>query len=764
MIVLFAIIQSYGIFYFLGVLDSVRGLNQESNFRIKLIIAALYLYNPFTLTITWWSIQGWTLFYTLGPFLLGFYIEVSLLKRELFLKYIFFLGLLIFLSPGINGAFAVTFSYSIFFFILLLAYNTWRTGLFGRFDREFLRRLLILLSPGLLIILPIFLPYLIIPLNGQIAPGYVNTGNLLSSFYYQSHTTSLLNVLSLTAFNWLYNAPQTYPWLFLKPAIIDSSYIFVAILVFGIFFLKGNAMLRVLYVFIIVPIVFSVGYNFPFQIINLFLIKLGGPFYVITNAYYILGELYVVSLMGIFYLILNTFKNAVGVNHPCLRTWPKLFEINKVRKGRLLKIVLLSLILSILIVSAIPFVTNGVYQHNTNYSTELKVPSDFQQVNSFFENNYSGPIYNVLVLPLSSNGVIYMDVNGTKWQDNGQFLASYIPYPLIQDNNSVSAYILETLFSSGHFENYSLIFHALHIKYVLVNPYYVHTDPAMSHNSQGGVINYSFLFNNFNREFGDPVKVGLFKIYTINDTSPVINVVRNPMTISSDKALSFYELIGSIKNISARSAYILSNILITKNTIPYSSQVNYFKVEANNSLSVPDGYFSYALLANGTLLNLSKNSFNNELYVKVSNNSSNYGTERVLNSISGGKVGFSSISFFIDIPIVKPTYFNDYTISVSPSGNFYLKDLNIASSNVYVVISYPDELGLWNLHGGTVEYKTSSVFSTLFLTNGIGKVISLDYGVYFDSGVMILVVEIVVLTIIFLLKTIMRNYEDTDHC
>lgn len=618
-----SVIQSFGIFFMLSIVNNIRGKPLDSSFLLKSLLTALYVFNPFSLSVTWWSLQNWTFFYAICPITIGICLEILFTKASIWKHYLPFLLLLVIFVPGINGAFAVPFLYILLFFTIYILFRSiFKDKNVTDSIKTTVKKIFLIFTPGLLILLPAFLPYVLLPLGSVISPGYVTKSNLITTFLIQSRSTQILHVLSLYAFDWLYFASATYPWSILSSYMQDTSYLIIFLFLISFFYIRKSRLIRLVLIFTIIPIMFSVGDNFPFGTINLFLIGIGGPFYIIVNSYYIMGELYVVSLILIFFLLYSYYdkepeklprdylkktKNGLNIQvnksngKPILKKNGSSFQKTNLKPIK----IFVTLALTVLLISYLyPVVAAGEYTNNGPYSTEITIPNSLYELKDYFDTNYTEPNFNVLVLPLSQNGVIYQKINNTAWQDSGQFLASFIPYPLLQANNSIVDCIINNYLSNYSYLNLTLLFEYLHIKYVVMNPYYNESISSMTLSQNGNVFQPKQLSREFCKFFGKPDHIGSFLVYEINNPNPIVLVDSHPIT-SSSSIKDYIKFLGDINTSPNNLRSLLTTVLLTNMSLQHSSRVCYFKINSQTSnLKIPVNHTPYGLFTNGTIANL----------------------------------------------------------------------------------------------------------------------------------------------------------------
>lgn len=598
LIILGTYISSVGFFDLIDVLCFLP----RRNIRItsKYIGTIFFLYNPFTLSVTWAHLAGWSFLILLSPFIISF------------LTYTVFNGLSIrrftvtsivsmILAGGFTGEYYPFFLIVVGIFILFPIYRI----IYCRRDKTTVKANLRKISFILIFVV-------VSTLWANISYAYTGFASITSSsslmgkslvqfFLRESETTSLSHVLRLVGYSFIYKVSDAYPWIGSLPVLSTAS--LLMILLFSIASLIIRDYRKILPIFIVsaVAVMFSVGANFPFGFINEHLLLLRGPFLFLVNPYYFALQFYVLFLGVIFALVFYFLVER-------LKKYAK--RDVKTLLGRAKQTVtanykeFIAIILIVFVVStfAYPFVTNQVYQNNGNNIDEININNGLQYLDTFLHVNYSAPDYLSLLIPTSSlDGGTYLEYkNNSTFSDDRGLISTVDPYPLIWQNNSYLASSVENYLSSGDFNNMLGVFQFLHIKYVIFTWKYDSSSYWMQHSPDRKEYNMTNILEALNTSLGHPVKIGVYYVFTVPNVRPIVGAISNPASgnLPLQKYLYF---LGSI-NLSTVSP--MEQSLFENYTFPFSfntsNKVSFFNYTPQKSELFPNNV-TLAML-NGTLL------------------------------------------------------------------------------------------------------------------------------------------------------------------
>lgn len=540
-----ALIGVYGIFDLFSFLNELNGKCRFDQLLPITVSSLFFIMNPYTLSVIWAHIQAWTFFYVYIPFLLSFllrfhYTDSLNLRR---LSWTSILG--IFLSDGLSQAYAPAFLYAVLFF--LLAEFVIFTHRNERTSKSLCTKLPLRIALLLLFAFTV-IGWNIVPSLGVATRFGLGkpTSYSLSFLQSESRTTSLLHVLKMLGYSWIYNAPNVYPWIGNYNLISYGASLSLGLIGFCPLLIPRYKSLGILYLFMLPVIGFMTGSNPPFGEINEILLSLGGPFLALISAYYLIGELYPVFISVLLFFtltyILDTLRSlrvAVldsNARQSVKRVYPKpskcswsyltsrIFKQRSVLIGSSLAVIVF--IMFLLSLMWMPFALGRVYQTSGENITEFSIPSDFFSLRNFLLQNYSGPYYYSLLLPLSAIGATFYAYNqhNSTFPDTSGFLSYFDPYPLIFKNAStVYGYpaLMNYLYSSSD-EHIGIVLTALHIRYVIVETNYVE-NYFMTHSFNAARFELSRVTANLNHSIGFPTIIGKFYVYENVAATPFVS-------------------------------------------------------------------------------------------------------------------------------------------------------------------------------------------------------------------------------------------------
>lgn len=582
-IVSIAVVSNYGYFLLFG--EIAKGTSRARN-TAKLggaiVGSLLFLINPYTLTVTWWHFLPWSLFIAGLPFLT---LIVILIGRMRFLDPRLYLSLLVLvvLAPGFYGPYA---SSTLLVFSVFIAAYTLNDLLNGHLNWATVERACVYIFSfaatawaSIAYLITVRSQNLSVYLSGLTEPGQVSA--LLQS---ESETTSIANVLRLVGFSWLYqgNGVRSYPWFSLFPLIAAASWLIPLIWIFGTTYLRRYPVLFPIYVTSMIAITFSVGSNPPFGIINQGLAQMGGPFYIVLNAYYFIGEFYVltVALIAalIFQDVLNSaiplprFRSAKIRSRRSLQFQNSSRRVSSVERHR--RAILISysiLIAALIVVSSVPFMAGNLYANKGTFVDEFTLPQSFYLLRAYFQHGYRGPLYYVLILPLSQTTGPDLQFENGSFPDSSNLFQNFIPYPVIDHVNSAATIALDNLISSNSYSYISPVLEELHIKYVVMNPFYNSSAWWMSSSPDGGHLNLTILSEKLTTEGAASTQVGAFKVFEIFETKPLAQVFESFPGFASTDYRTYLRTLATINPASNVSSAISNTILVNQSEFTLAS-------------------------------------------------------------------------------------------------------------------------------------------------------------------------------------------------
>jgi len=525
-----ALLATLGIFDLINVLDFKFGRN--TSMLGKIVASLFYLYNPFTLSVTWAHIMSWSFLMIAAPFLISFLIDTLYnggnLKRLLATTILFF-----FLAPGTSEAF-LPFILIIFLIFLLYWLYFFTKALMSHEEtiKSHIKKLVYIIIFPLLAFFWNFVPMYNIGLLYTFrisSPSY-----LFQLFYWESRTTTLMHVLSLLAYSWIYLVPNAYPWIGSLHVIQLVGYSLAYLSPLGAIMFAKSKKVRPMAIAAVIAVIFSTGVNPPFGIINYYLFRLGGPFLILTNAYYFVCQFYVLFLTILIYFLFGLSLSSI----------PKSESIGKFRKRIYTNIrhlpiyykpLMALLIIAIVGISSYPFFTNQVYQNTGTNIDELNLNNGALELQTFLKSNYTSPYFYTLLIPTSSlDGATYLSYNNNStFADSRGLISTLDPYPLIWCNNSLISTILENYLSSGDFSDMAGVMQYFHVKYIIFTWDYPSDIYWMTHSPDGKTYNMTEIYASLVKSFGNPYNFGNYYVFTVQNVTPFLGAIQNPIFVNS---------------------------------------------------------------------------------------------------------------------------------------------------------------------------------------------------------------------------------------
>lgn len=616
----YVFIGGAGMFDLLTTLEKINHKeNTVGNLIRKSLAIAFFIANPFTLSITLWHFEGWSLFMVLSPFWIALGLKFIYFTKFPFKAFLMTTIISILLAPGLSGPYAVSALYiSMFTLLYLVIYKVRHKVQFKYIILGVIGILLLDTLTVAWINVPSFLVNFIFTSNS----GYTSS-KLLSIFYSNSAYASLTHVMGLSALGWLYTFPKAYGWSHVyNEILIISGYFLIPIFILGIFYVKRIKGLTFFYLLSIPVLIISVGSNFPFAQINVFLFNLKGPFLILTNTYYFIGQIYVISIIVVIYVIISNLFSSKRVPKVRENSGLKLQKIHFIINNNFVsklkdrtsrkKVSSLIIILFLILVSIFwyPIISNHEYQTHYSQIDEFSMPSSFNLLESYFKENYSGPNYFVLILPMSAGSSYEFDFNGSSFVDSTSLFSSLIPYPVIETNQSFIAWQLDNFIASGNYTNLVPVLQVLHIKYVVFNPFFPSGSPIMTHGPNGRFINLTRVYNDIVLHSGRPTSLGNMTILKIPNVVPIAVATDHINYIYSSNLFDYLTLLSNVKGGNLTLLKSLKQLIWTNNTEVSNNSGTSVSLDTYNGITfkknITGDNFVNVIYQNGTLANISK--------------------------------------------------------------------------------------------------------------------------------------------------------------
>ncbi len=609
------LVAAAGVFFLFSTINVINGRKHSRDLIPKCAATVFYLMNPFSLSITWWHAQGWTPFYIILPYLFGAGLLV-IYQRLLPIRSIgvtIVVGVL--LGAGATGPFAVVVAYLVAVFLAVILLKL----LLGQITT----RLAVVKGVALAVLGLAWTGWTVIPylLMTDFSPVPSSPGgfpSLTALFQVQSATTQLLPTLRLVAFRWISLVPNAYPWAVGDPAIVVASWLVPAAVLLGALQIRRVRGLGLIYALLISAVFVSIGANPPFGGVNAWLLERGGPFAILANPYYFIGQVYVVGAAVATFVIAQSAtselaevlypSNAlarpnysdVGGSRP--RWFPRRWERGGVPRqptdppiesrasrcdswhfgcggrrqsianrhhhalpGRVYPGLAIGLVVVLVVSSSIPFVTGNVYQTQGSNIDRFVIPNSFPLLKQFFDSSITSLSYYVMVLPMSTIQARYVRIDNQSYADSGVLIANYVPYPLIWGNISEQTAAIANAVQTGSPSNLGLLLSALHIRYVVMDPFVDFGSYFMNHTPSGEPINFTQLYSNMVSSLGAPARVGAFDVFTCNAATPIVTVGTNPTELLSPTTAAYVDFLSRISSTNSTFTEMVRRSLWTTN-------------------------------------------------------------------------------------------------------------------------------------------------------------------------------------------------------
>lgn len=650
----------------------------------KSLGSVLFLFNPFTLSVTWPHILAWSMLILLSPFIMSFLTD-TVYNGGNIKRFTVTSLLMMVLIGGIVGGYYPFFLLVVAVFLIFPIYNMIRHVGDKNTLISMLRRIIYLIA-----FVGVSTLWAVIPLYQGTFSSLSSTFNgsfLLRFFLSESRTTTLPNVLSLTGYSWLYGVPSAYPWISYFSKLQASAYILLFFIPAIPIVLKKFPKIFPLVMISVLAVIFSTGSNFPFGVINEHLLFLKGPFLFLVNPYYFVLQFYVLFLSLllslVFYVSVSKEKRAVNSagNRNMHNLMPKV-------KRNYQKILAVMLILFMAGTFFYPFATAQVYQTNGPNIDAINIDNGLLELRNYLRENYSTPDYYTLLIPTSSlDGATYLTYNNdSTFADSRGLISNIDPYPLIWQNNSYLADSIENYLSSNNLQNMRNVFDYLHIKYIIFTENYS-LNNYMLRSVNGHFYNFESIYNSLENSFGPPTKFGDYAVFTNRYSTPDLELIENPVFINTTLS-NYLDFLGSINSTLPESETsviynsIISDRPLENNDITLIKAPSYdnYKLPVNNTLFLMDN----GTIENYTGLDLkSAHGFMNISPVTVASlqNSSTYITD--MNTKNNTLYSNYGSYIYVDKTISAPLMFRAlFKISNLPhSDRIYF---NIGSSNITI--------------------------------------------------------------------------------
>lgn len=571
------------------------------------LVVAFYLVNPFTLSVVWWHVEGWTENYVFLPWLFSALLLVYWEGRLSWTRGSIVVVLSLLLAEGVGGAFGIPIGY--LFLVVML-------GLVVRAVRDrsqapkLPRALATLVALGFAMLAWSSIPFFLTPNPGYSSNTYVNAQNLDAMFRTESQYTVPWNTFRMLGFSWIYAAPNAYPWIgWLLPLAVAGT-LGVFAYVTAVIWIRRYWGFGLLWVGTLLLLLLSFGDNPPLGSVDLWLLNRHGPFLLLVDPYYLILEPWVIMVcLSMFVWMAAPPRGAVEETRRLTgwlrRGWgagapePASPRPSRGYSGPIATAIL---VLGVLIVAAsvAPVAANGEYATTGPNVDVFEIPPGLPALSSYFSHGFDGSQYRVLALPMTSEMGIPWDVPGGSFLDTSSLLGSYVPYPVLQEDDGFLPAALMDWFATTPATNYTEVLEALHLRAVIVNPYVPDDAHAVATSPDGHMVNWTHVETVLNGSLGAPTNVGGFSVYNVPATGPLLWVESNLTTVVTP---TFGEYLALLANVSASDPLgsYLAAALWSNSTSTSPDHLTVTPVlGATTTVTIAPGGSARALLQNGT--------------------------------------------------------------------------------------------------------------------------------------------------------------------
>ena len=575
------------------------------------LVVAFYLVNPFTLTVVWWHVEGWTENYVFLPWLLGALLLIYWEGRLSWARGSLVVLLSLLLAQGVGGAFGIPIGYLFLVVILGLSLRAVR----DRAVRRTLPRAFATLGTlGVAMLAWTSIPFLLTPNPGYSSNTYVNAQNLDAMFHAESQYTVPWNTFRMLGFSWIYAAPNAYPWIgWLLPLAVAGTLGVFAYLV-GVVWLRRYPGFGLLWLGTLLLLVLSFGDNPPLGGVDLWLLNRHGPFLLLVDPYYLILEPWVIMVCLAVFVWLASPPKAAVEELRSLGRWLRSLGPRAVpgaptertgpspTRGFSGPISTAILVLGFVIVaaSAAPVVAYGEYATTGPNVDAFPLPPGLPALSSYFAQGFAGAQYRVLAVPMSSEIGVPWTVPSGSFLDTSGLLGSYIPYPVLQEDDGFLPGALMDWFATTPSTNYTEVFEALHLRAVVVDPFAPLGDHSIGTSPDGHPVNWTHVEAVLNASLGTAQDVGGFSVYPVPAAQPFLWLESNLTTVLTPTFGDYLALLANVSASDPLGSYLDDALWTNDSEASPDGLAVTPVVGASTMVDVPWGGSARAMLENGT--------------------------------------------------------------------------------------------------------------------------------------------------------------------
>ncbi len=589
-----AYIASIGFF---DLIDVLFFFSNNVHRRVSKIVGlCFFLYNPFTLSVTWWHFAAWSLLLLLSPFLISFLVDTTY-NRGSIRRFSITSVLTIIFCGGIMGGFFPFFALTVGLFLLILILrmitNWHNSDIFNGSLRALSYIVCFVGVTTLWALIPLYYSTFVLT-----SPNY-SYGYLTAFMNSESVYTTLPKVLMLTGFGWLYLVPDAYPWIGSLQTIQTASLFIVMLVPFSLAMLRKYPKLAPLSLIALLAVVFSTGSNFPFDFLNKSLLMFGGPFLFLVNPYYFTLQFYVLFLSVLLSLIISISLSKISIQK---NQDAKIINVTKIIRKNYTQIAVLVVIFLMVGTFAYPFISDQVYQNNGQNIDAINLNNGICELSGYLHKNYSSPDYLTLMIPFSTITATYLTYNNNStFADSRGLISTMDPFPLIWQNNSYLAQTIENIFSSNNLSNLGVVMTFLHVRYIIYTSHFDQSTPFMTRSPNGNAYNFSKIITSLKASFGEPFHAGIYDVFFNRNAEPVVGLVNDPVYVNASLPSYLYFLSSVNQSLaSLAQTNLLESAFVSRPNLNFSN-ISIFPYKQPETLRLPFNT-THLLMNNGSIV------------------------------------------------------------------------------------------------------------------------------------------------------------------
>src|SRR5579871_6326534 len=422
------------------------------------------------------------------------------------------------------------------------------------------------------------------------------------------------NTFRMLGFSWIYAAPNAYPWIgwLLLLAVAGTLGVFAYLV--GVVWLRRYPGFGLLWLGTLLLLVLSFGDNPPLGGVDLWLLNRHGPFLLLVDPYYLILEPWVIMVCLAVFVWLASPPKAVVEELRRPGRWlrslgPRAAPEAPAERGEPshargfsgpISTAILVLGFVIVAASAAPVVAYGEYATTGPNVDAFPLPPGLPALSSYFAQGFAGAQYRVLAVPMSSEIGVPWTVPSGSFLDTSGLLGSYIPYPVLQEDDGFLPGALMDWFATTPSTNYTEVFEALHLRAVVVDPFAPLGDHSIGTSPDGHPVNWTHVEAVLNASLGTAQDVGGFSVYPVPAAQPFLWLESNLTTVLTPTFGDYLALLANVSASDPIGSYLDDALWTNDSEASPDGLAVTPVVGASTMVDVPWGGSARAMLENGT--------------------------------------------------------------------------------------------------------------------------------------------------------------------